>query len=58
MERLGQLSPDLQRRYDWECSSCNHVFQNQGSGLKCPKCGGQLRKIVSPELVKEKTIGD
>ena len=58
MTKLGQLSPDLQRQYDWQCLNCNHVFKHQGAGLKCPKCGGQLQKIDTPEKVKELTIGD
>ena len=57
MAKLGSLPHDLQRKYEWQCLSCNLVFRNQAAGLKCTKCGGKLQK-VNPKMIPEKTIGD
>ena len=58
MAKLGSLSSDMRRQYEWQCLSCNHVFKQQAAGLKCTKCGGSLQRIDQIEEVLELTMGD
>jgi len=53
MGKLGSLSDDMKRQYEWQCRNCNHVFKNQGAGMKCTICGSSLQKIQNPLLEKE-----
>ncbi len=48
--------------YEYQCQDCGHKFEarqkaNDPPKKKCPKCGGQLRKVISAPALQFKGKG-
>jgi putative FmdB family regulatory protein len=48
--------------YEYRCSTCGYSFEvlqkvNEPKLKKCPKCGGLLKKVLSPPAIQFKGSG-
>ncbi|NVM21294.1 MAG: HK97 family phage prohead protease [Desulfobacterales bacterium] len=46
----GKYNPNPKAKYDCECIKCGHKLTSDKhcKELKCPKCGGQMRRVERP----------
>jgi hypothetical protein len=53
MSGLGHLNSSFGQS-QWQClNDGRHTTNYPPSGMKCPECGGLMRKVDGPEQIKE-----
>jgi len=49
------------KRFDYWCESCKHKFEELVTAdaiIRCTKCGGDVRRLVSAPIIHMTTISD